>query len=427
MADRPVGALDALDATRAASAFQKQWFADLRRRVFEERQAYALVQADVPFELFDLLDVPAVSNQWWAAIVAAKRQAPAYLDALAADGFHSGLCRYCSLGLASTRYRSVQEPPWGGLPTPRLLCARLTCDCVGRVFSLWAEEFGSELFEIDHPGAGELPPRWWELARHRWRELVEPHRLALVTSRLEALVDRLESISGRRLDHGALRQRLERVNQQEEIFDAVRQLIATAPQVPVRMTEQITNVMATQWVRGTDWALTHARAFHDEVQARVDSGTAAFPGERTRLMWVGAGLWHDTSFYTDFETSHGAVFVWSMYLAFGPDGYIRYGLDDPMAALASRTASFNEYLHNPPWAVDWIVQQARDHRIDGALVLRPRSMKPSGTGRLFIERALELAGIPVLPVDADVVDSRAWDATEARVSVRSFLETRVAR
>ena len=34
-------------------------------------------------------------------------------------------------------------------------------------------------------------------------------------------------------------------------------------------------------------------------------------------------------------------------LAFGPDGYIRYGLDDPMAALASRTASFNEYLHNP--------------------------------------------------------------------------------
>ena len=72
-------------------------------------------------------------------------------------------------------------------------------------------------------------------------------------------------------------------------------------------------------------------------------------------MWVGAGLWHDTGFYTAFEASHRAVFVWSMYLAFGPDGYIRYGLDDPMAALASRTASFNEYLHNPPWAAEWIV------------------------------------------------------------------------
>ena len=34
--------------------------------------SYALLQADVPFELFDLVDIPAVSNQWWAAIVAAN-------------------------------------------------------------------------------------------------------------------------------------------------------------------------------------------------------------------------------------------------------------------------------------------------------------------------------------------------------------------
>ena len=142
-------------------------------------------------------------------------------------------------------------------------------------------------------------------------------------------------------------------------------------------------------------------------------------------MWIGAGLWHDTGFYTAFEQSHGAVFVWSMYLAFGPDGYIRYGLDDPMAALASRTASFNEYLHNPPWAAEWIVHQARAHRIDGALVLRPRSMKPAATGRLFIERALEEAGVPVLPIAADVVDPRAWDSDAARAGVRSFLERRV--
>jgi len=414
-----------LESTVAAAAFQKEWFADLRRRVFDERQPYALLQADVPFELFDLLDIPAVSNQWWASLVAAKRRAPAYLDAMSADGYHSDLCHYCSLGYASTKFRDVQEPPWGGLPTPRLLCARLTCDCIHRVFSLWADEFGSELIEIDHPGASELPPQWWELGRHRWRELVEPHRLAFVASTLQRLVERLETIRGQQLEVEALRHRLDRVNQQEEVFDAVRQLIASAPEAPVRMTEQISNVMATQWVRGTDWALAHARAFHDEVRQRVDAGVAACPGEKARLMWVGVGLWHDTDFYTAFEASHRAVFVWSMYLAFGPDGYIRYGLDDPMAALASRLASFNEYLHNPPWAAEWIVHQARLHRINGALVLRPRSMKPAAAGRMFIERALEDAGIPVLPIEADVVDARAWDPKFARESVRSFLEKRV--
>jgi hypothetical protein len=187
------------------------------------------------------------------------------------------------------------------------------------------------------------------------------------------------------------------------------------------MSEQIANVMPAQWVRGSEWALSHAAAFRDEVRARVDAGVAACAGERLRLMWIGAGLWHDTAFYEAFEASHGAVFVWSMYLAFGPDGYIRYGLEDPLAALASRTASFNEYLHNPPWAPEWIVQQARDHRIDAAIVLRPVSMPPAATGRLFIERALEAAGVRVLPITADVVDSRAWDPQRARADVGAFL------
>jgi benzoyl-CoA reductase subunit B len=419
-------AVKQLESTVAAAAFQKQWFGDLRRRVFDERRPYALVQADVPFELFDLLDIPAVSNQWWSSLVAAKRQAPAFLDAMAADGLAGSLCRYCSLGLATTRYPQAGEAPWGGLPTPRLLCARLTCDCVHRVFSLWAEAFGTELFEIDHPGASVLPPRWWELGRHRSRELVEPHRLAFVAATLERLVERLEAISGNGLDRDALRERLERVNRQEEIFDAARKLVASAPQTPVRMTEQIANVMATQWVRGTDWALAHAQQFHDEIEQRVAAGVAACPGEKLRLMWVGVGLWHDTDFYTAFEESHGAVFVWSMYLAFGPDGYIRYGLDDPIEALASRTASFNEYLHNPPWAPEWLVEQARLHRIDAALVLHPKSMKPSATGRRFIEHALEQAGVPTLPIEADVVDARAWDPGAARRAVAAFLTERVA-
>jgi hypothetical protein len=58
-------------------------------------------------------------------------------------------------------------------------------------------------------------------------------------------------------------------------------------------------------------------------------------------------------------------------------------------------------------------------------VLRPKSMKSSATGRLFIERALEEAGIAVLPIAADVVDARAWDAAAARRAAGHFLDERV--
>jgi benzoyl-CoA reductase/2-hydroxyglutaryl-CoA dehydratase subunit BcrC/BadD/HgdB len=410
-----------LASSTAAAEFQKAWFAKLRRDVFETQSPYAIAQADMPLELFQLLGVPVVSNQWWAAMISAKRLSAHYLDFMNERGYHDGLCRYCSLGLACTLEGDASRAPWGGLPRPALLAARLTCDCIAHVFTIWADAFNSPLFVLDAPGASELPPRWWEMSRHHWNDLFEAHRLDFMVQQLKRLIAQLEEISGQTFDVGQLRGLMENVNRQEELFEEVRDLICQAPQTPVRMHEQIANVMAAQWVRGSDWALSHATAFRDEVQARVAAGTAAVPQERIRLMWVGAGIWHDTDFYTAFEEEFGAVFVWSMYLAFGPDGYIRYGLDDPLRALASRTVSMNEQLHNPPWANEWIVHQAKTHRIDAALVLTPLGSRPSATGNRFIELALKQAGIPVLPVHADMVDARSWDAAKMRAQTAAFL------
>ena len=141
-------------------------------------------------------------------------------------------------------------------------------------------------------------------------------------------------------------------------------------------------------------------------------------GKRQPQVRLTFGLYENGKFVRRDTIAHDLINV-------GRDPKSHLFVDDPMAALASRTASFNEYLHNPPWGPEWIVQQAREHRITGALVLRPRRMKPAATGRLFIERALEEAGIPTLPIEADVIDARAWDPVAARAAVRSFLDTRV--
>ena len=411
-----------LECSVRAAAYQKAWFAQLRADVFEKQKPYAIVQADMPIELFHAMDIPVVSNQWWAAMISAKRLAPSYLDSLNALGYHDGLCRYCSLSFASSIAGDPAQAPWGGLPKPALLSARLTCDCIQRVFETWAAKLGAPFVPLDAPAASELPPRWWELSRHRWSELFEDHRLDFMVAQFHSLIATLERITQNRFHLQRLRALMEGVNRQEEYFEEVRDMICIAPRTPVRMHEQVSNVMAAQWLRGSEWAIAHARAFRDEVQQRVETGIAACPSERLRLMWVGAGLWHDTDFYTAFEEKYGAVFVWSMYLAFGPDGYIRYGLDHPLRALASRTVSFNEQLHNPPWANEWIVHQAKKHRIDAALVLEPLGTRPSATGNPFIERALESSGVPVLPIAADMVDARGWDGPAMRQTVARFLE-----
>ena len=118
-------------------------------------------------------------------------------------------------------------------------------------------------------------------ARHRWRELVEPHRLAFVVATLERLVERLEAISGRRLDRDALRERLERVNRQEEIFDAARRLIASARRTPGaddRADHQRDgHAVGARHRTGRSRTRAHSTT---RCEQRVDAGVAACPGER---------------------------------------------------------------------------------------------------------------------------------------------------
>ena len=56
-----------LEATKTASAYQKEWFKSLKPRV-EAGEPFALVGADAPMEILRAMDIPFVVYQWWTAI-----------------------------------------------------------------------------------------------------------------------------------------------------------------------------------------------------------------------------------------------------------------------------------------------------------------------------------------------------------------------
>jgi benzoyl-CoA reductase subunit B len=70
-----------LECTAAATAYQRAFGQDLKRRVIDNGEPFAVVQADTPHEIFHTLDIPLVSNQWWAAYISAKQLSPRYLYA----------------------------------------------------------------------------------------------------------------------------------------------------------------------------------------------------------------------------------------------------------------------------------------------------------------------------------------------------------
>jgi hypothetical protein len=181
------------------------------------------------------------------------------------------------------------------------------------------------------------------------------------------------------------------------------------------------NTMIPQWHRGSDWAVAHAKKFRDEVLERIDAGLGASSNEKLRLMWIGAGVWHDPGFYQALEERLGAVFVWSMYMPFAGPAYIRDLQGRPMEALASRVASMNETLHLPPWMSSWMVSEAERCGIDAAVILLPPDNRLSQSGTKLTALALEEAGIPVLMIDADMVDAKIWDHDRMVGMVERFL------
>jgi benzoyl-CoA reductase subunit B len=416
-----------LESTGAATRFQKAFGAELRERVVERGEPFAVAQADTPHEIFHAMDIPVVSNQWWSAYISAKRLSGRYFQVLDELGFPPNRCSYCSLGLACSLARDPATAPWGGLPKPTVLVARLTCDCIQQVFTQWAEVLETDFFPMEAPAWSSSLPEWYRHSRDRWEEVYEPRRIDLLTAEMRALIALLERKTDRRFDLGKFETLMERINEQEGYLAEAADLAGTARPCPVSIIDQMPNTMIPQWHRGSDWAVAHARRFRDEVRARASAGLGIAAEERLRLMWIGAGIWHDTSFYQALEERLGAVFVWSMYLPFAGAQYIRELKGRPLEALASRICSMNEVLHLPPWMSEWMVSEARRCGIDAAVMLVPPDNRLSQSGTLLTQEALRAAGVPVLLLDADMVDAKNWDRDAAVARVEEFLRKEAVR
>jgi benzoyl-CoA reductase subunit B len=406
-----------LACTAQATAFQKAFGQELKRKVVDEGEPFVIAQADTPHEIFHAMDIPVISNQWWSAYISAKQLSGRYFDAMEKAGYPANSCKYCSLGLACTIANDPATAPWGGLPTPTVLVARLTCDCIQHVFTQWAAAMGTDFFAMEAPAWEAKDPAWHTRSQGEWESVYQPDRIALMVDEMGDLITLLERKTDRRFDRARLDELMQRIDEQERALWEAARAIGEARPCPVSIGEQMSNTMIPQWHRGSDWAV-------DQVQLRIDQGLGAATNERLRLMWVGAGVWHDPGFYQALEETLGAVFVWSMYLPFAGPQYVRESHGRTMDALASRICSINEVLHLPPWMNGWMVSEADRCGIDAAVMLLPPDNRLSQSGTKLTALALEEAGVPVLMIDADMVDAKIWDHDAMVGLVEGFLRDR---
>ncbi|HSG55258.1 MAG TPA: 2-hydroxyacyl-CoA dehydratase family protein, partial [Paracoccaceae bacterium] len=77
-----------------------------------------------------------------------------------------------------------------------------------------------------------------------------------------------------------------------------------------------------------------------------------------------------------------------------------------------------------PWMSSWMVSEADRCGIDAAVILLPPDNRLSQSGNKLTALALEQAGVPVLMIDADMVDAKIWDHDKMVGMVAEFLVQR---
>ena len=406
-----------LDVTASFSAHQREWFADLRERA-AAGERIALVNADAPHEIFRAMDIPYVVVQWWSSLISAKQQAASCLDSLRAAGYPDDNEQYSALGLGKALSDPMNDPPWGGLPTPSILSGIVTTDGSSKVLEAWSHETGAPcfLFESTVDNRLSIETQWWESLPWNWAEMIDSARLNLMVSEFEELIGVLERTFNKRFSMTRLEEVMALANEQLEFYRKTRELVAKSVPAPVSVVDTMPATMLPQWHRGSAWGRDAARALFEEVQARANAGGAVCGDEQIRLMWLGRGLWASMGLYQHFEREYGAVFVWSMYLGLAADGYLRYG-SDPLRTLAARFVPLIEVLRMPTWSSSWHAKEAEFHLIDGAISL--------GEEDYFSVRRLEAQGIPVLRIEANNVDQSTWSEGNLIRQISQFLEERV--
>lgn len=408
-------ALTQLKVSHTLRAHQREWFQQLRTDVFEKGKPFGIAGANAPHEVWEALDIPFITDVWYSGLVAAKRQSAYYSDFLTAQGYHQGLSRYGALSLAVLLDEGNPDKPWGGIPKPSIIVNRID----DRAAKIMADYSGAEYVPIENPVLTRPHTDWWKMSQWAWEDLDGPDRIDVLLEQYKDLVAASERVAGKKLDYDHLREILARVNEQESYFNEVRRIIATAPKLPARLGEVMTQVMGIQWHRGTEWALNQAKAFAAEIKHRADNEIWACPNEKYRLMYVGQGLWQNLDFFSEFEEKYGVVFVRSNYLSIAHDGYVRQGSRDPLRALASRYVTMSEQMHIPGLGGEWALHEAHTQRIDGAV-----SIEGWWGGRM-VNVALEEAGIPVLDFPVDPVDANKWDDATSAAMISRFIEERV--
>jgi benzoyl-CoA reductase/2-hydroxyglutaryl-CoA dehydratase subunit BcrC/BadD/HgdB len=375
------------------------------------RRPVAWVTSGAPVEILLALGILPIYPENYGALVGSRKAAVPYCESAEQAGYSQDLCSYARTNIGSML---TGRGELAGRPLPRpdlLVAAKNICDVVVKWWEVTARHFDCPLFILDTPFAADG---------------LTSDQVAYVRGQLEELVVVASRAARRPAPPPAAFERdllkvLDLTRQATGLWQEIQTLRQTSP-TPASALDMFTNLFPIVTLRGTQACVDYYRQVRDELAERVRCGVGAVPGERFRLLWDNIAIWYDFDLVR-YLHARGAAFVGETYT--DAWGIYRFSPEDERDSLGAMARQYSLILLNIGLGTrkERLFNMLRAQRADGAVFHSCRSCKTYSLGQYELARAVrDELGLPVLVLEADMADSRAFAIGPAMTRIDAFLE-----
>jgi benzoyl-CoA reductase/2-hydroxyglutaryl-CoA dehydratase subunit BcrC/BadD/HgdB len=367
--------------------------------------------AGFPIELLWAYDVYPLHPENMATVAAARKQSQRLIEHAEGMGYSRDLCSYCktNFGAVDTKIKTTM----GGIAKPDFIAITNTiCDTHWKWFQIQARKYKVPAFVFDCPsyvsGTDE--------------KTMEGYIDYMVDQFMDFAVF-MEKHFGKKLNEKKMRSVLAKSDRLCELWNEIYELRKAVP-APYSSAETSASFFPLVVLCGVDVGIKYFEKILADLKERVarGEGTLTSGKEKYRLLFEGIPFWYKMKFMYELA-NYEAVVVYEPYTySFGPRKPLNLGMEETLRRVA-RTMMDLPYSYNLEKRIDYFRQAVADYKIDGVILHENMSCRPSSTGMMDLKEALQReCGIPVLILQCDMNDPRAYAEGPIRTRIEGFVE-----
>ncbi|MDP2854843.1 MAG: 2-hydroxyacyl-CoA dehydratase family protein [Smithellaceae bacterium] len=366
-----------------------------------ERVAWAT--SIVPQELLETMDIKVVYPENHAAVLGARKDAPAFLRNAENNGYSNDLCSYARVNIG---YANLKESAAGNIPMPDFIfCCNNICNTVIKWYENLAREMRIPMILIDTP------------FNHTFD--VPGHSVKYIREQFNHAIGQLEQITGKKFDHDRFKEVMKISAETARWWKKATALAAAQPS-PFNGFDLFNYMAVIVCMRGKQEGLDLFKLWAEELQGKIDRGEGPWKDqpEKYRVMWDGIACWPHLADTSKILRKNGINLITSTY----PDSWtIVYDSDD-LDAMA-RAYSSNYANRNLAYGAGNIVQIVKDFSLDGIIYHSNRSCKLMDFRQYEVQRQVqEQTGVASVIFDGDQTDPGAFSLAQYETRIQALME-----